>query len=117
MPQCDPGHISYGVAGPGFGVSQTKHGQVNYGPEQARASRLQDKFKLSVAARRPGDSGAGTGKSCTAQSRPGQVKCGPEQARASRLHVECVSRLHVECDPVRAGTQPGTGHLSAAMIM
>ena len=42
VPQCDRGHISYGVANPSFGVSQTRHGQVNYGPEQAwAASRIQ----------------------------------------------------------------------------
>ena len=29
------------LARPGVGVSQTRHGQVKYGPEQARASRLQ----------------------------------------------------------------------------
>ena len=41
VPQRDSGHISYGVAGTGLGVSQTRNGQVNFGPEQAWASRLQ----------------------------------------------------------------------------
>ena len=69
----------YGVAGPGFGVGQSRHKQVK-----------------STSVRRPGGSvivtvtptRAGTGKSCTAHSRPGRAECGPEQATASRLQVE-----------------------------
>ena len=74
VPQCDPGHISYGVAGPGFGVSrQTSHGQVNRGPdsEQARASRLQVECG-GPAAR-------------LLLKRHEQVMYGPEQARFGRV--------------------------------